>query len=261
MVMVVRKLSRYSLKDIYNSLQKHRKKIKMKSLLLASFVFGVNAFAWFAFISKVNVTLNANIVSWDVNFYDSIQAISNAIVVETTDLYPGMPTYTKEIYITNSSDVGGTFTYDINSIKVFGDEIMTETTTQDGAITYLEETFPFVVRFNTSKVDLAEKDSMVFTISIDWPLDNTDSLAREYYRLTKHYTYDPSVTYYNLTNSVYNKVDNVTEEMFEVNKTGYFLEKDDADSFWGSSCKAYRDANGTSCFSFKLLLMVTQKAA
>lgn len=258
--MIVKKLSKQNLDDVYTSLQKNRRKIKKRSLLFAIFAFGVNAFAWFVFISKANVSINTNVVSWDVNFSDSSEVISN-VVIETPDLYPGMPTYKKEIYITNSSDLGGTFTYTINSIKVFGDEVMTDTTTQDGAITYLKETFPFVVSFSTSKTDLAEKDNMIFTISIDWPQESTDPLARTYYRLTKHYTYDPSVIYYNLTSGIYNKVENVTEEIFEVNKTGYFLEKDDVDSFWGASCKNYRDTNGQACFNFKLLLKVTQKVA
>lgn len=257
--MKMKKLSKDKLVNVYYSLQRKRKRIKTRSILLATFVFGVNVFAWFVFISKANVSVNANIISWDVNFSDSSEVISN-VVVETTDLYPGMPTYVKEIYITNSSDVGGTFSYDINSIKVLGEEIMTSTTTQDGAVTYLNQTFPFLVSFNSSKVDLAEKDNMVFSINIDWPLEADDEGAREYYRLTSHYKFDPTVTYYNFTNSTYNKVNNVTDELFEANKTGYYLVKDDADSFWGSNCQGYRDTTGEACFSFNLLLRVTQKA-
>lgn len=256
--MIVRKLSKQDLHKTYDSLQKNRKKIKRRSLLMAIFVFGVNAFAWFIFISKANVTLNANIVSWDVNFSDSSQVISN-IAVETTDLYPGMPTYTKEIYITNSSDVGGTFTYSINGINVFGEEVMTDDMTQDEALAYLQETFPFAVRFATTKIDLAEKDNMTFTITIDWPLDTSDSLARDYYRLTNDYKYDSSVTYYNFINDAYSKIDKIDLDDFEANKTNYYLEKDDADSFWGANCSNYREETGQACFSFKTLLKVTQK--
>ena len=255
---MVKRLSKDKVRDVYKSLQKERKRIKTRSILMAGFVFGVNVFAWFIFISKASVTVNGNVVSWDVNFSDSSEVISN-VVVETADLYPGMPTYTKEIYITNSSDVGGTFDYTINSIKIMNDEIMTTSTTQEGANVYLQTTFPFIVTFDSSKTDLDKQDDMTFTINIDWPLEKDDVGAREYYRLTSHYKYDPTVTYYSLTNGVYNKVDNVTEALFEVNKTGYFLEKDDADSFWGSTCQAYRDETGVACFSFNMLLKVTQK--
>ena len=254
----MKRLSKGNVRDVYKSLQKKRKRIKTRSILMAGFVFGVNVFAWFIFISKASVTVNGNVVSWDVNFSDSSEVISN-IVIETTDLDPGMPTYTKKIYITNSSDVGGTFEYTINSIKIMDEEIMTTTTTQDGANTYLQTTFPFIVTFDCSKTDLEKQDNMTFTINIDWPLEKDDAGAREYYRLTSHYKYDPTVTYYNLSDGVYTKVNNVTEELFGVNKTGYFLEKDDADSFWGSTCQAYRDETGVPCFSFNMLLKVTQK--
>ncbi len=226
---------------------------------MASFVLGVNIFAWFVFVSKADVKVNANIISWDVNFSDSTEVISK-VVVETTDLYPGMPTYKKEIHVSNYSDLEGTFEYSINSIKVLGNEVMDSTTTQDGAVTYLNYTFPFIVSFNASKVDLAKKDEMVFTIYINWPMEYTDSGARQYYRLTEHYTFDPSVTYYSYANG-YNKAEGVTEELFQANKTGYYVEKDDADSFWGSTCQKFKDETKTACFSFNLLLKVSQKSS
>lgn len=82
-----KKLSDETVKKIYVSLQKRRKKIKMRSILMAGFVLGVNAFAWFVFISKADVKVNANIISWDVNFSDSSEVISK-VEIETTDLYP-----------------------------------------------------------------------------------------------------------------------------------------------------------------------------
>ena len=255
--MIMKKLSKEKLTDLYLSLQKRRKKIKTRSILLASFVLGVNIFAWFVFISMANVKVEANVISWDVNFSDSSEIISN-IVIETPKLYPGMPTYTKEFFITNSSDVGGTFSYTINSINVLGEEMLLDTSKQDEAQKYLKETFPFIITFNSSKMDLADKDNLRFTISIDWPYESTDLNARDYYRLTSHYKYDPTIAYYSLNNSVYNKVENVTEEMFETNKTNYFIEKDDADSFWGATCQKYKDSNNETCFSFKLLLRVIQ---
>lgn len=254
-----KKLSDETVKNIYNTLQKNRKKIKMRSVLMAGFVLGVNIFAWFVFISKADVKVNANIISWDVNFSDSSEVISK-VIIETTDLYPGMPRYSKEIQISNYSDLEGVFEFDIYSIKVLNNEVIDSITTHDGALTYLNYTFPFIVSFSSSKTELAKKDEMVFTIHIDWPLEYTDSGAREFYRLTSHYRYDPSITYYSYANG-YNAVDNVTQEMFDANKTGYYVEKDDADSFWGATCDAFREETNNACFSFGLLLKVSQKNA
>lgn len=255
----MKKLSKEKAGEFYNSLQKKRNWIKARSLLLAMFVLGVNVFAWFVFVSKADVQVNANVVAWDVNFTDDNNNINN-IVVETPKLYPGMPTYTKRVDISNRSEMPVEFTYQINSVDIMGKEVMTELTTQDEINTYLEESFPFVVTFKGTKTDLDIGESMSFTINIDWPLEKEDTKAREYYRLTEQYKYDPTVFYYSLTDGVYNKED-ITEGSFETNKTNLYLEKDDADSFWGANCQAFREENGKSCFSFKLLLKVSQKSA
>lgn len=253
-----KKLSDETVKKIYLSLQKRRKKIKMRSMLMAGFVLGVNAFAWFVFISKADVKVNANIISWDVNFSDSSEVISK-VEVETTDLYPGMPTYTKEIHVSNYSDLEGVFDYDIYSIKVLNNEIVDSSTTREKSLSYLSETFPFIVSFSSSKTQLDKQDEMVFKINIDWPLEYTDTGAREFYRLTEHYIFDPAVTYYNFANG-YNPVSNVTQDLFDQNKTGYYVEKDDADSFWGATCENFRNDTKTPCFSFGVLLKVSQNS-
>ena len=256
-IVVKKKLSNETVKDVYDVLQKHRARIKRRSILMASFVLGVNIFAWFVFISKADVKVNANIISWDVNFSDSSEVISK-IVVETTDLYPGMPTYEKEIYITNYSDLKGTFDFDIKSIRVMDREIVDENMTHENALSYLNSTFPFIVSFSSSKTDLEKKDNMVFTIYIDWPLEANDVGARDFYRLTDHYIFDPAVTYYTYSNG-YLPVGDVTDEVFTANKTGYYVEKDDADTFWGATCEKFRDETSSPCFSFNLLLKVSQK--
>ena len=47
--------------------------------------------------------------------------------------------------------------------------------------------------------------------------------------------------------------------MFDMDKTGYYVEKDDADSFWGITCTNFREETRRPCFSFGLLLKVSQK--
>ena len=167
-IVVKKKLSNETVKDVYDVLQKHRARIKRRSILMASFVLGVNIFAWFVFISKADVKVNANIISWDVNFSDSSEVISK-IVVETTDLYPGMPTYEKEIYITNYSDLKGTFDFDIKSIRVMDQEIVDENMTHENALSYLNSTFPFIVSFSSSKIGVASisRYSSSFSITIE----------------------------------------------------------------------------------------------
>lgn len=251
-----RKLSRKSAEDVYVALQKQRKKIKRRSIFLALFVLGVNAYAWFVFLSSASVNVKANVISWDVNFLDENSPVKDVEVI-TEDLYPGMPKYQKTIKVYNRSDVRANFTFKVDSITVLGEETMNATDTTDEAVNYLKDTYPFIVTFDYDKTVLEKDDHLNFTVNIEWPYEKDDTLAREYYKLTSQYKYDPSVSYYSLSNGAYIK-DDISEAEFNASKTNLYLEKDDADSFWGSTCKAYKADNEEVCFKFHILLTVTQ---
>ncbi len=249
-------LSKKNVSKVYNSLQKQRERIKRRSVFLALFVLGVNAYAWFVFISSANVNVSANVVSWDVNFLDENSDVKDLEII-TTDLYPGMDTFTKTITIRNKSDLKAKFDADITSIKILGSEVSNSDETYSEKVTYLENTYPFIVNITYPKNILDENDSMDFVITIDWPYEKTDDLAREYYKLTNQYSYDSSVIYYRLNNNNY--VDaGITSDTFSANKLNLYLEKDDADSYLGYSCKNYKENSGDSCLKFNLKLTVTQ---
>lgn len=241
---------------VYNALQKQRKRIKRRSVFLALFVLGVNAYAWFVFISSASVNVKSNVISWDVNFLDENSEVKDLQIL-TSDLYPGMDTYTKTIKIKNNSDLRAKFEANIDSISVLGEEVSNSSNTYEEKVDYLKNTYPFIVNITYPKDILNKNDSMDLVITIDWPYEKTDDLAREYYKLTNQYKYDDSVIYYKLVNNSY--VDaGITFDTFNSNKLNLYLEKDDADSYLGYSCKNYKDSTKQSCFKFHLVLTVTQ---
>lgn len=241
---------------VYNALQKQRKRLKRRSIFLALFVLGVNAYAWFVFISSASVNVKSNVISWDVNFLDENSEVKDLQIL-TSDLYPGMDTYTKTIKIKNNSDLRAKFEANIDSISVLGEEVSNSSNTYEEKVDYLKNTYPFIVNITYPKDILDKNDSMDLVITIDWPYEKTDDLAREYYKLTNQYKYDDSVIYYKLVNNSY--VDaGITSANFNSNKLNLYLEKDDADSYLGYSCKNYKDSTSQSCFKFHLVLTVTQ---
>ena len=251
-----KKLYKADVTKVYNTLQKQRKRIKRRSVFLALFVLGVNAYAWFVFISSANVNVRANVISWDVNFLDENSEV-NDLQILTSDLYPGMDTYTKTIKIRNNSDLRAKFEANIDNISVLGENATDIGNTYDEKLAYLKNTYPFIVNVTYPKDVLDKNDSMDLVITIDWPYEKTDDLAREYYKLTNQYNYDDSFTYYKLVNGSY--VDaGITSATFPANKLNLYLEKDDADSYLGYSCKVYKDNSSERCFKFHLLLTVTQ---
>ena len=253
---MMKKSSKETGKKVYEKLQKSRKKIKRRSIFLAIFVFGVNAFAWFVFISTVDVNIKANVTSWDVNFSDNNVEIGNLEVL-TPDLYPGMPTFTKTLKVSNSSDLNAKFEYKVLDIEVLGTSVFNSNNTTEQNVEFLKNTYPFITTISVENTYLPTSESTEFLIKIDWPYEKTDPLAKEYYKLTNQYIYDPSVVYYQLNGNSYTPA-TVDAETFLTNIENLYAEKDDADSFWGSNCHKYTEEHNDACFKVNLELKVSQ---
>ena len=71
-----------------NDKRRIRKRIIIRSLLLVSFLLAINTFAWFTYISRAGVTLNASVVNWDVTFLEETNVIRE-IVINVKDMKPG----------------------------------------------------------------------------------------------------------------------------------------------------------------------------
>ena len=246
--------SKENVKNTYEYLQKRRKYIKRRSLLLAIFVFGVNIYAWFTYVSKANLAIDANIIAWDINFLDNNDMIKDVDIV-VDDLYPGMPTYTKSIKVTNSSDLKAEFEYKITEVTIQGKDSIPDDYDNEQIIKSLNSSYPFKINFNTTKQELDKNDSLEFKVSIDWDYESTDN---NFYKLTEHYQYDSSVNYYIYKDNEYVVDDTITKSNFESRKLDLYLEKDDADSFWGTSCNEYVAKTKKSCINFKVVLSAKQ---
>ncbi len=238
-------------KKIYDILQKNRSKIKKRSIILALFFLGVNIFAWFIYITQVDVNLDADVVAWDVNFFDGPQQVKEINIVET--LYPGMDTYVKEIDVNNNSETEANFEYIVKSFSIMGIDSMIEDGTNEEQVNSLLNDYPFVIRLEADKDKLGQDDNLKFVLTIDWSYEQVG----EFHRLTKHFTFDPSVVYYQLSEGEYYPYD-ISSNSFEQHKLDLYVEKDDADSFFGEACAEYQGRTGRRCLNLKLLLKVTQ---
>ena len=240
-----------SVKNIYEFLQKKRGKIKRRTFLLAGFFLAVNIFAWFVYITQVDVNIDAKVISWDVNFFDGPTAVKEINISEK--IYPGMPVFTKTINVTNASETKAQFEYLINKFTVLGEDTLIDGGTNEEQIFSIENDYPFVIEFDINKEKLEENDTLSFTITIHWDYENIG----EYQKLTKHFIFDPSVTYYVLEDGDFIPF-SATQSNFERNKLDLYLQKDDADSFFGEACGDYEKDTGLSCLNINLTLRVSQ---
>ena len=235
---------------------KRRNKLIFKSLLLVVFLFGLNTFAWFIYISKVSTDLTASVVSWDITFMDDNNIVEHAILA-IPDMKPGMNEYSKKFRIINRSGVDATFKYDIVSMELFGDTytLANEDYENEDLIALLEDGFPFKVSFLSSTETISQNTTSSFEIAVNWSYEPVDS----YVKLNRFYEFDPNLTYYVQSQENTYSVVQVTSSNFEnLVTTGLYLQGDVADTYWGEKSADFKAQGGGDSLILNIELEVKQ---
>ena len=236
----------------YERIRRTKKRLGIRTFLLVLFLFGVNVFAWFVYISEAEIHTDANVASWDLNFYDGTDLVK--YIHLTPEIYPGMQNVTKTVSISNASDVGATVTYTPKDIKFAGQNLFADESNTTAIILALANDYPFKVTFSSSKVYLDNIDSADFTVQIMWPFEETD----KYYKVIGVMPFTEDYDYYTLSGSTYTKATNITASNYQANKANLYMIKDDIDSYIGEYCGTYEDTHDDTCFNFSVSLKAVQ---
>ena len=234
---------------IYKILQKKKTAIKIRAFIMAGFLLAVNSFAWFVFISNGNGNITADVISWDIAFLDENEQIE-VLDIELDDLYPGMMDFTRKIVVMNKSDLPAKFSYEIESVIVYGVEYKV-----DDYKASLQNDFPLKITFDHNKTDLNIDEKLDFSVSVSWPFESKNS----YYKLNELYPYIDIVNYYVLENGNYNQVEVTNTNFATLVANGLYVESADADTYWGEKSVTYKKDNPEgSAITLKVKLIVTQ---
>ena len=240
--------------SFYKKLQKSRKRMLLRSLLFALFLIGVNIFAWFTYVSKAGLQLEGNISSWDVEF-NSNGKPTTKVDFYVSDMKPGMLDYNQKVIIHNLGEVSADVSYDIASLSIMGRDV--DVSNKDEIIKRLNFFYPFSVNLNIDSVIIQPQGYTNFSASLSWDYENQE----KFYQLDGLYDYNAEFNYYNLVDGKYVVNDSVTADNFNELRNNLYLEKDDADSYFGYACGKYEKNTGKSCLAMKLVLKVIQKEA
>ena len=238
----------------YKKLQKSRKRLLLRSFLFALFLIGVNIFAWFTYVSKAGLQLEGNISSWDVEFNANGKPTTK-VDFYVSDMKPGMLDYSQKVIIHNLGEVSADVSYDIASLSIIGRDV--DVSNKDEIIRRLISFYPFSVNLNIDSVIIQPQGYTNFSASLSWDYENQE----KFYQLDSLYDYNGEFNYYNLVDGKYVVNDSVTADNFNELRNNLYLEKDDADSYFGYACGQYEKNTGKSCLAMKLVLKVTQKEA
>ncbi|MBQ8534175.1 MAG: hypothetical protein IJ463_00635 [Bacilli bacterium] len=243
-------------KKKYEALKKKTKRTKRFTILMFLMLFAVNAYAWFIYVAESRFDLSAKIVSWDVNFLNDSQEVSE-IYENIENVAPGMQPYTKTVNITNNSDFDAEFNYMLTDFQIMGQSALpsnANSMTVDELLTYLSERYPFDFTMVTDSDSIASGEGGQFTINFGWTFEDTS----KYYKLTDIYTYNPSFDYYRYSNGSYVLDTSITASNYSQNINSLYLYKDDADSFFGMECHAFVGNTARTCVKYKAYLIVQQ---
>lgn len=241
-------------REAYEQLQKRRNKLKRNGIILAMFLLVVNTYAWFVYLAKASLTVDASVIGWDIKFYDE-NGEEMDVTINIKDLYPGMKDYQKKIIITNDSSLKGEFSYTISDLKLIGIESDIKESNQ--LVESLQNDYPFKVTFESDKNELdSDGDFTNFYIRVVWPFesDNKYTLIKERNKFQGLYPY------YKLDNQNYIIDEEVTSVNFldKVN-SGIYMDSDDIDTFWGEQAVIYKENNpDKGTLTFKLNMRVEQ---
>ena len=240
-------------KEKLNSLNTRVRRRLYLSILLALFTLGVNIFAWFAFSAEAGLEVDATVASWDVEFKENDQILSRDILVEISKMKPGMADFNKTIEVESKSDVLSSFSYEIDSFSLLGQPI--DLTNKGDIYDYLEDFYPFSIQMSASKDTLTLNDSVEFSLDITWPFESANPI---YFGQDEVYSYNNTFNYYTKSGSNYNLANIANATAYNSQKSSLYLEKDDADSYFGMMCDDYEDSTGEPCLVLEMRLIVEQ---
>lgn len=140
---------------------------RIRLIAIFSVILIVNTYAWWNTNKDVQINgLEGSITSWDVAYYvDDKEILDQDVTFTIDELYPGMPNREDVVHIYNVGTTSTNITYELISVKVFGQEILDQLKTDggiqtSGTTTNLfadDTTYPFNVSYTYDKTRLDGK--------------------------------------------------------------------------------------------------------
>ena len=164
-----------------SSIKKIKKGIRRRTLFFLVLALVTNAFAWFIYSNKVSNSINTGVKSWKITFTQNGTTISDDVVFNVNQIYPGMANYSDHIDIQNSGEMAARVTYEITSAKIFETTYSSSDYTSAQIENILANNYPFTITFNVTNEDIGVNDSTSFVVNIVWPYESGDDALDTYW--------------------------------------------------------------------------------
>ena len=202
-----------------NKFLKVLKKIKLRHFIILGLFLLADTYAWLIYVNTVNNSIDVHVRSWKIDFSDGNNPVIDYVDIAISDVYPGMPDFSKTINAFNYSEVLAEAKFTILEANIMGDTFTTvegridkgessvsADLTSDQFKQKLLDDFPFKINFTMSTNTIeAETGQASFTTSVVWPYESGDDETDTYWgnRAYDYVRENPSVPCINIKVKIY----------------------------------------------------------
>ena len=149
------------------------RRIRLRTIFLLFITLASNSFAWFIYSTKISNSITAKVQSWNVIFKVGDTESEEFIEFNVENLYPGMEDYEKVISVTNNGDSNASLSYEVESVKILGEELNTDTISDEDILLMLQNNYPFHINLTLSnQIIAAQTGEENVTFTLTWPYES-----------------------------------------------------------------------------------------
>ena len=151
---------------------KRKHKVYLKLNLLSLFCIGVSFISiTLAYSGLSTVTTEVDVKAWNIEFMKDSEVVTNEIVIDVNEVYPGMEPIVEKVSIHNRGDSNAMLSYQVVSARVLNTDL--ENQENGYLVDVLSHELPFHININLEDRYIEAQDGVSnFSVSISWPLDS-----------------------------------------------------------------------------------------
>ena len=150
-------------------------------ILFAIILLSINAYAWFIYITRVDSSITAKVRSWNVMFQVHDNNVSNEVVFDVGEIFPGMVDYSDSASVVNNGESAGTLTFNIKRVKIFNDVYTSNDYTNDELVSMLANNYPFKIDVGLTNTSVSPGHTESFVLDVTWPYESGDDALDTYW--------------------------------------------------------------------------------
>lgn len=168
------------------------KKSKLRTILLLIILLSANTTAWFIYATKVDSSISASVVAWNVSFDGNDNELMQKFNIEVGSIYPGMEPFTKKVEVTNKGEASAKLSYEIVEARILDEEYVVDSSlSNESLLNNLANNYPFKIEIGSSKEELDPKEGSYFYVNVNWDYESGNDELDTYWG-TKAYDFNQS---------------------------------------------------------------------